>query len=122
MANPSELLTSSRMSWLLVALSQAYDFILIDSAPVMLASDTAGLATMTDGVVLVAGAHTSKQDIRRATERLSLVGANMLGVVLNRMDLRGTDYERYSRYYANQDNDIEVSQTAQRLSEQLQSE
>lgn len=119
-ANPSELLTSSRMSWLLGALSQAYDFILIDSAPVMLASDTAGLATMTDGVVLVAGAHTSKQDIRRATERLSLVGANMLGVVLNRMDLRGTDYERYSRYYASQDNDIEVS--PQRLSEQLRSE
>jgi polysaccharide biosynthesis transport protein len=110
--NASELLTSSRMSRLLVQLSQVYDFILIDSAPIMSASDTAGMATMTDGVVLVAGAHTSKQDVRRAAERLSLVGANVLGVVLNRTDLRGTDYERYSGYYANQDLDIEVSQTA----------
>jgi capsular exopolysaccharide synthesis family protein len=109
-SNASELLTSSKMSRLLVQLSQVYDFVLIDSAPVMSASDTAGMATMTDGVVLVAGAHASKQDVRRAAELLSLVGANVLGVVLNRMDLRGTDYDRYSRYY-NQD-DIEVSQTA----------
>jgi succinoglycan biosynthesis transport protein ExoP len=110
--NASELLTSSRMSRLLVQLSQVYDFILIDSAPIMSASDTAGMATMTDGVVLVAGANTSKQDVRRAAELLSLVGAKVLGVVLNRMDLRGTDYERYSRYYASQDLDIEVSQGA----------
>jgi polysaccharide biosynthesis transport protein len=115
-ANPSELLTSSRMSWLLASLSQAYDFIFIDSAPLMLASDTAGIATMVDGVVLVAGARTSKQDVRRATELLSLVGANMLGVVLNRMNLHGADYNQYSRYYAYRDIDIEASQTAKTTS------
>jgi polysaccharide biosynthesis transport protein len=113
-ANPSELLTSSRMSWLLVAMSQAYDFILIDSAPLMLASDTAGLATMTDGVVVVAGAHTSKQDVRRAADLLSLVGANVLGIVLNRVDFRSADYKQYSRYSSYHDIDIEVSQTARR--------
>ena len=112
-ATPSELLTSSRMSWLLIALSQAYDFIIIDSAPLMLASDTTGIATMTDGVVLVAGAYTSKKDVRRATDLLSLVGANVLGVVLNRVDLHSADYKQYSRYHSyqdiDQDIDIEVS-------------
>jgi polysaccharide biosynthesis transport protein len=108
-ANPSELLTSSRMSRLLGILSQAYDYIFIDSAPLMLASDTAGIATMTDGAVLVAGANTSKRDVLRAAERLSLVGANVLGVVLNRVDFQGAEYRQYSRYYVSQDIDIEVS-------------
>jgi capsular exopolysaccharide synthesis family protein len=108
-SNASELLTSERMSWLLVALSQAYDFIVIDSAPVMLASDTAGIATMTDGVVLVGGARTSRQDVRRATELLTLAGANILGLVLNQMDRHAATYDQYSRYYASQDADIEVS-------------
>ena len=108
-SNASELLTSARMSWLLVALSQAYDFIVIDSAPVMLASDTAGIATMTDGVVLVAGARTSRQDVRRATELLTLAGANILGVVLNQMDRHAATYDHYSSYYAYQDADVEIS-------------
>jgi len=107
--NASELLTSSRMSRLLSLLSQAYDYILIDSAPLMSASDTAGVATMTDGVVLVAGAHTSKQDVRRATDLLSSVGANVLGVVLNRVDVHSADYKQYSRYSSYHDMDIEVS-------------
>jgi polysaccharide biosynthesis transport protein len=115
-ANPSELLTSSRMSWLLGALARTFDFILVDSAPLMLASDTAGIATMADGVILVAGSRTSKQDVRRATEMLSLVGANTLGVVLNRMDVHGADYSQYSRYYAYQDLESEVPQTATRTS------
>ena len=66
---------------------------------------------MTDGVVLVAGAYTSKQDVRRATDRLSLVGANVLGVVLNRANFHGTDYHRYSRYYFYQDIDVAPAPT-----------
>jgi capsular exopolysaccharide synthesis family protein len=110
-SNASELLTSSRMSWLLVALSQAYDFIVVDSAPVMLASDTAGIATMTDGVILVAGARTSRQNVRRATELLTLAGANILGVVLNQMDRHAAAYDQYSRYHAYENSDIEVSKS-----------
>jgi len=107
--NASELLTCSGMSRMLARLSGAYDYILIDSAPLMSASDTAGIATMTDGVVLVAGAHTSKQDVRRATDLLSSVGANVLGIVLNRVDVHSADYKQYSRYNSYHDMDIEVS-------------
>ena len=107
--NASELLTCSGMSRMLAQLSRAYDYILIDSAPLMSASDTAGIATMTDGVVLVAGAHTSKQDVRRATDLLSSVGANVFGIVLNRVDAHSADYKQYSRYNSYHDTDIEVS-------------
>lgn len=105
--NASELLTSGRMLQLLDWLSRPYEYILIDSAPLISASDTLGIATMADGVVLVAGAHTPKQDVRRATELLSFVGANVLGVVLNRVDFHHADYKQYSRYYFSYDETTE---------------
>jgi capsular exopolysaccharide synthesis family protein len=97
--NPAELLTSARMFQVLQALSASYEYILLDSAPLMYASDTVGMATMVDGVVLVAGAETPKQSLRRASERLTFAGANVLGVVLNRVDIHHPDHSEYSRYY-----------------------
>jgi capsular exopolysaccharide synthesis family protein len=97
--NPAELLTSARMLEVLTSLSKEYQYIFIDSAPLMYASDTIGIATMADGVVLVAGFDTPKQDVKHAAERLSLVGANILGVVLNRVDIRAPEHRQYSRYY-----------------------
>ena len=69
----------------------------------MYASDTIGIATMADGVVLVAGFDTPKQDVKRAADRLSLAGANILGVVLNRVDIREPEHRQYSRYYFSYD-------------------
>jgi capsular exopolysaccharide synthesis family protein len=97
--NPAELLTSSRMLEVLTSLSKDYQYIFIDSAPLMYASDTIGIATMVEGVVLVAGFDTPKQDVKRAAERLFLAGANVLGVVLNRVDIREPEHQQYSRYY-----------------------
>lgn len=107
--NPAELLTSTRMLQVLQVLSQSYEHILIDSAPLMYASDTVGVATMADGVVLVAGAETPKQSVRHASERLSLAGANVLGVVLNRVDIHHPDYREYSRYYFSYEKNQEKS-------------
>jgi polysaccharide biosynthesis transport protein len=107
--NPAELLTSTRMLEVLKVLSQSYEHILIDSAPLMYASDTVGVATMADGVVLVAGAETPKQSVRRASERLSFAGANVLGVVLNRVDIHHPDYREYSRYYFSYEKNQEKS-------------
>jgi Mrp family chromosome partitioning ATPase len=80
-------------------LASRYEYILIDSAPIMYASDTVGIATMADGVVLIAGARTPKYNVRRASERLSFVGANVLGVVLNQVDINHPDHKEYCRYY-----------------------
>ena len=72
------------MRAILVSLQEQYDYILIDSPPVMLASDAMLLSTMVDGVVLVANAQrTPKQVVREARTRLTCARAKILGVVLN---------------------------------------
>jgi polysaccharide biosynthesis transport protein len=102
--NPAELLTSTKMRQVMQFLGEHYDYILIDSAPLMYASDTIGIATMVDGVVVVLGAHTAKQSVRRACDRLSHVGAKILGLVLNGVDIRHPDYREHSHYYFSYDN------------------
>ncbi|HJU10410.1 MAG TPA: polysaccharide biosynthesis tyrosine autokinase [Candidatus Binataceae bacterium] len=97
--NPAELLISKRMVEILRSLAASYQYIVIDSAPLMHASDTVGIATIVDGVVLVAGARTPKHSVRRAAERLAFAGANILGVVLNRVDIHHPDHREYTRYY-----------------------
>jgi Mrp family chromosome partitioning ATPase len=107
--NPAELLTSTRMLQALKSLSRQYEHIVIDSAPLMYASDTVGIATMADGVVLVAGVETPKQSVRRAAERLSVAAANVLGVVLNRVDIHHPDHREYSRYYFSYEKTRDIS-------------
>src|SRR5262249_27766280 len=86
--NPSALLGSKKMTELLAYLRKFYDCILVDSAPIMQISDTLMLATMTDGVLLVAGPATPKPVLRTVCSRLAMVRANLLGVVLNRLDIK----------------------------------
>jgi polysaccharide biosynthesis transport protein len=97
--NPAELLTSARMRQVMDALSENYDYVLIDSAPLMYASDTIGIATMVDGVVVVLGAGTPKQSVRKACDRLSRARAKILGLVLNGVDIRHPDYREHGHYY-----------------------
>jgi capsular exopolysaccharide synthesis family protein len=95
--DPGELLTSMRMFQVLQQLTDEYQFVLVDSAPIGLASDTVGLATMVDTVVVVAGAATSKQTIRAACRKITDAGATIAGVVANWADsnrIRG-DIGRY---------------------------
>jgi polysaccharide biosynthesis transport protein len=107
--NPAELLTSARMLELLRFFSEQYQYVLMDSSPLMYASDTVGIATMADGVVLVAGSATPKNNVRRAAERLALAGATVLGVVLNRVDIRHPDHREYTRYYFSYERDAKSS-------------
>jgi capsular exopolysaccharide synthesis family protein len=81
--NPSELLSSAQMTSLLDRLSVTYDFVLIDSPPVLLVADALELARIVDGVVLVVRANHSTTDeareLRAVVERL---GIHLLGVVM----------------------------------------
>ncbi len=102
--NPGELLTSRRMYETLQGVSADFDFTLIDAAPYASASDTIGLATMVEGVVVVAAADTPKRAIRAVCERLTDAGAKVLGVVLNRVNPRDSAFvsfsHRYVHYYS----------------------
>jgi capsular exopolysaccharide synthesis family protein len=98
--NPGELLTSVKMNETLKSLGEEYRYILIDSSPVLFASDTLGLATMVDGVVVVAGAGTPKQTILRVCLRLRAAGAKIFGVLLNGVDIRHSIYSDFLNYYS----------------------
>jgi polysaccharide biosynthesis transport protein len=99
-SNPTELVGSKRMQETLGDLKGRYDFILIDAPPVMPVSDAVILSTMVDGVVLVVrGQKTEKQLVKEALSQLGTDSGKMLGVVLNRVDIRGGDYTGYKQYY-----------------------
>jgi Mrp family chromosome partitioning ATPase len=54
---------------------------------------------MVDGVVLVAGAYTPKRNVERACQRLEYVGAKVLGVVLNRVNINEPGHNEFLSYY-----------------------
>jgi len=99
--NPTDLLGSAKMMKVLDALRKRFEFILIDTSPVIGVSDAEVVSQFCDGVVLVIhGQSTSRFSARQALERLEAVRARVIGVVLNGVDLRSPDYASYRYYYA----------------------
>jgi polysaccharide biosynthesis transport protein len=101
--DPVEFLGSITMRQLLVDLGATYDFIVIDSAPAMLVSDPLVMSTTVDGVIVVAVQSTDKRLVKKTCERLSSVGAKLLGVVLNRVTSESHPsgyYHKYNHYYS----------------------
>jgi succinoglycan biosynthesis transport protein ExoP len=97
--DPAELVGSKKMQEILEQLREAYDFIVIDSAPTMLVSDAIPLSAMVDGTLMVVNSQeTPRQAVIEACSRLKYVGAKILGVVLNRVDINGFDF-LYGNYY-----------------------
>lgn len=97
-ANPSELLGSSRNRSLLAQLGQDYDYVIIDSSPLLPVTDAVVLATIATGVLFVcAAAKTTKSDFEQALNMLSGVEATMLGVVFNMA--AESDCVNPARYY-----------------------
>ena len=99
--NPTELLASQTMRALLADVAQRFDYVLIDSPPVMAVNDPVVLASAVDGVVLVVHwQRTSRKVLRRARARLTAAGGRLLGVVLNRVNTRHGEFpDYYINYY-----------------------
>jgi succinoglycan biosynthesis transport protein ExoP len=99
-SDPSALLASPRMQEVLAALMSTYELVLIDSPPVFPITDSAILAPRVDAVVLVVRGHTTCRHVtREALERLRLMQAKVMGVVLNGVDPTSSHYRSYSNYY-----------------------
>ena len=87
--NPAGLFAGDRFEALLADLRSRFDVVVFDSPPVLPVTDALSIATMVDGVVLVARAgETGAEQVRRAAERLRLARGDLLGVVLNGVDRR----------------------------------
>jgi capsular exopolysaccharide synthesis family protein len=86
-SNPSEMLSGRRAQKLLAEMGEHYDYVIIDSAPILPVSDSVALAAAVDGVFVVAQAdRITDDDVTETVERLERVGAPILGMVLNRAD------------------------------------
>jgi len=91
--NPAEVLSSPICADLLRRLRSQFEYVLVDSPPLLSVADSRILATLVDAVVLVARAHSTPYDVvRRARSLLYGSGARILGVALNDLDLERTRF------------------------------
>jgi polysaccharide biosynthesis transport protein len=98
--SPADLLSSHRMREALIELRRRFKFIVIDSPPIMAATDAVILSALTDGVLLVVrSGSTPKEAFTRTRDLLSAVKCRLLGVVLNAVDSSAPDYYYSYRYY-----------------------
>ncbi|WP_441407687.1 polysaccharide biosynthesis tyrosine autokinase [Arthrobacter sp. 2MCAF15] len=99
--NPSELLGSDEMKQLITRLEHAFDTVVIDAPPLLPVTDAAVLSQHVGGVVVIVGSQKLRQnDLEKSLSTLAMVGANVLGIVLNRLPVKGPDSYAYS-YYSN---------------------
>jgi capsular exopolysaccharide synthesis family protein len=97
--NPAELIGSQRFRDFLASLNEHFDWVVVDSPPVMAVIDAALAAHSVSGVLFVVGAErTSRHAAQRALDQLEQVQAKFIGAVLNRVDLERNAYY-YSQYY-----------------------
>jgi capsular exopolysaccharide synthesis family protein len=97
--NPAELLGSKKMKSILGELEQVFDMVLIDAPPVIAVTDAQILATLVEGVLLIASyGQTVKFGLVKAKELLDKVGAKILGIVMNKVPEDAESYY-YGKYY-----------------------
>ena len=98
--NPADLLSSHKLTEAIAELRKKYKFIVIDSPPIMAATDAVILSVQADGVLLVVrSGETPKEAFSRTRDLLASVKCHLLGVVLNAVDSTAPDYYYSYRYY-----------------------
>ncbi|MCU1280210.1 MAG: wzc2, partial [bacterium] len=116
--NPAELLHAERFRRIIAELSERFDRVIFDSPPIGAVTDAAILARLVDGVVLIAkGGSTRREALRRALYQLGV--ANVLGCILNDLDLtrQGTYgyyyyYSKYGGYYEDESQSPAVKESS----------
>ena len=100
--NPSEMLSSKKIRDFIESLREYYDYIFIDAPPIGIVTDAGIISTFTDGCIFVVGAGEADIEMAKVSkERLEKVGANILGVVLNKFESSGAS--GYYNYYYEQE-------------------
>lgn len=111
--NPAEVLGSRKMQKYLVRWRQEFDVVVIDTPPTLLIADALILASYCDiSMVVCSAGETNWQAVDRTVEALESVGAEIVGVLLNRFDIKaayggykygyGYEYGYGNYYYGNQ--------------------
>ena len=99
-SNPSELLGSSRMKTLVEQMKKEYEYVILDTPPLISVSDSAILASQADGILTVIRPGKVKGEIGRHTkELLERIGTPVLGCVFNGVEPSHRNYYYYYNYY-----------------------
>ncbi|MCP3941558.1 MAG: DUF4388 domain-containing protein [Desulfobacteraceae bacterium] len=94
--NPAELVGSKRTKFLIKQLESMFDFIIIDTPPIMLATDALLLGLQTDGTILVIrSGHTDRKIIKEVLNQFETAKQPLSGTILNRVDIGKKGYYRY---------------------------
>ena len=120
---PTEMLSSDAMTAVLKRCCELYNYVVIDSPPILSVTDGVILAREADAVVLVVRhGKSSKHVVRRARDLLLRSGATITGIVLNAVDLNSPEYYGYYGYsgysYASVDSESWEAQTPTRSADQ----
>ncbi|HET6424994.1 MAG TPA: polysaccharide biosynthesis tyrosine autokinase [Planctomycetaceae bacterium] len=107
--NPAELLMADEFRSFLLKMRETYEFIIIDSPPVLAVTDASIISPAVDGVLFVSRLGRSARVLcARGLDRLRLVGAKVIGIALNAVRLEGSGYGagqyHYGYHYGNTGN------------------
>lgn len=118
--NPVELLGGSGMKPALDAMFAAYDFVIFDSPPVGIVSDSCVIGTMVDHVLFVVrSCRTNRAHARRAVAQLHATGADVAGAIVNNSDVRANRYSDYSVDYSYRPRDGEPVAKSAEVEEEI---
>jgi len=97
--NPAELLTSRKMQKTLKEFQNHYDYVLLDSPPMMNMADASILAQLADATILIiAYGETTKEEAQKVHQQLQMAKANLIGVVINGIPPNQDPYGYYGYY------------------------
>jgi capsular exopolysaccharide synthesis family protein len=98
--NPAELVASERAREIFAEIKPQYDYVIVDTPPVLPVVDTIHMAAFADGVLLIVeAARTSRRKVQRAVQLLNDAHASVLGFLLNKSPIGATEYQTDRYYY-----------------------
>lgn len=100
--NPAEVVASNRLKSFIEKMKNEFDYILIDSPPLIAVTDAQILSSFCDGTLLVVSSgEAERETVKRAKDLLNKVKANIIGVVLNKIELKSR--KGYYYYYGDEE-------------------
>lgn len=110
--NPSELIGQEKFKKTIEALKEKYDYVIIDSSPILMVTDSILVSRVVDATILIAIYNKTRiDDLKSAVRRINYVGGNVAGVVVNRTKVILSQYN--TKYFYG--NTIEVNNKSLRM-------
>lgn len=107
--NPVDLLGSNTMKELIAECEQQYDLVIVDCPPILMLADSVMVSRMVDAVMFVVAAHaTPKDGVKNSINRLRMVGAPLIGTVLNKVQAEHSAYYYDYQYKLDESEEAET--------------